>query len=198
MKLLVTGSRGFVGRGLLPFLAARGISGVATGRELPAGLPHGWQGAARGDVLGGDADAAAIDAIVHLEVKQHVPRPTAADEAEFELVNVGGTREWLAWAAARGMTLAACTTARQAVLWTPVHFRRLGPDMTAETIREFLRREPFKPLVIRMSNGESHQVRHPECLLVLKTEVILGYPEEDPAVHLALIHVNAVESLQAA
>lgn len=68
--------------------------------------------------------------------------------------------------------------------------------MNAESIREFLRREPFEPFVIRMSNGESHQVRHPECLLVLKTKVILGYPEEDRAVHLSLIHVNAVESLQ--
>lgn len=68
--------------------------------------------------------------------------------------------------------------------------------MNAESIREFLHREPFEPFVIRMSNGESHQVRHPECLLVLKTKVILGYPEEDRAVHLSLIHVNAVESLQ--
>ncbi|MFM8985751.1 MAG: hypothetical protein ACKONH_06810 [Planctomycetia bacterium] len=68
--------------------------------------------------------------------------------------------------------------------------------MNAESIREFLRREPFEPFVIRMSNGESHQVRHPECLLVLKTKVILGYPEEDRAVHLSLIQVNAVEALQ--
>lgn len=70
--------------------------------------------------------------------------------------------------------------------------------MNADSIREFLRREPFEPFVIRMSNGESHQVRHPECLLVLKTKVILGYPEEDRAVHLSLIHINAVEALQAA
>lgn len=67
--------------------------------------------------------------------------------------------------------------------------------MNADSIREFLRREPFKPFVICMSNGEAHQVRHPECLLVLKSQAILGYPEEDRAVHLALIHVNAVESL---
>jgi hypothetical protein len=39
-------------------------------------------------------------------------------------------------------------------------------------------------------------VRHPECLLVLKTKVILGYPDDDRTVHLSLIHVNAVETLQ--
>ena len=32
----------------------------------------------------------------------------------------------------------------------------------------------------------------------MKTKVILGYPEEDRAVHCALIHVNTIEPLQAA
>ena len=36
--------------------------------------------------------------------------------------------------------------------------------MNADAIREFLHREPFEPFVIRMSNGETHEVRHPECL----------------------------------
>jgi len=39
---------------------------------------------------------------VHLEVKQHVPRPTAADGREFAEVNVDGTRAWLDWAGRRG------------------------------------------------------------------------------------------------
>jgi hypothetical protein len=38
--------------------------------------------------------------------------------------------------------------------------------MNADAIREFLRRQPFEPFVIRMSNGETHEVRHPECLIV--------------------------------
>jgi hypothetical protein len=70
--------------------------------------------------------------------------------------------------------------------------------MNSETIREFLRREPFEPFMIRMSNGEVHEVRHPECAIVMKTKVILGYPEEDRSVSCALIHINTVEPLQAA
>ena len=97
MKLLVTGARGFVGQGLLSFLAGRGVGGFATGRIAPSALPDGWQGRSRADLLQ-DRMPAAVDAVEHLEVKQHVPRPTAADEAEFEAVNVGGTREWLGWA----------------------------------------------------------------------------------------------------
>ncbi|RLS81406.1 MAG: hypothetical protein DWI04_06490 [Planctomycetota bacterium] len=73
----------------------------------------------------------------------------------------------------------------------------LGSEpVNADTIREFVRRQPFEPFVIRLSNGEKHEVRHPECLLVLKSKVILGYPEDDRSVHLSLIHVNAVETLQ--
>ena len=70
--------------------------------------------------------------------------------------------------------------------------------MNAETIRDYMRREPFEPFVIRMSNGEVHEVRHPECAIVMKTKVILGYPEEDRSVSCALIHINTVEPLQAA
>ena len=69
--------------------------------------------------------------------------------------------------------------------------------MNADTIREFLRREPFEPFVIRMSNGEVHEIRHPECALVMKTKVIVGYPDDDRSATCALVHVNSIETLQA-
>jgi len=97
MNLLVTGARGFVGQGLLGYLSGRGVAGLATGRTAPTPLPEGWQGRSRADLLRSHLPTA-VGAVVHLEVKQHVPRPTAADEAEFETVNVVGTREWLGWA----------------------------------------------------------------------------------------------------
>ena len=103
MNLLVTGARGFVGQGLLTFLNSRGIGGLATGRSVPDSLPELWRGATRSDVLQGRI-ASPVDAVVHLEVKQHVPRPTPADVAEFAAVNVGGTREWLEWAAGQGVS----------------------------------------------------------------------------------------------
>ena len=69
--------------------------------------------------------------------------------------------------------------------------------MNADAIREFLRREPFEPFVIRMSNGEAHEVRHPECLIVGANRAVVYYPREDRFVFCALIHINAVEALQA-
>jgi hypothetical protein len=69
--------------------------------------------------------------------------------------------------------------------------------MNADAIREFLRRQPFEPFVIRMSNGEGHEVLHPENAVVMKTKVIVCYPEEDRSVYCSLMHINAVEALQA-
>jgi UDP-glucose 4-epimerase len=114
MNLLVTGARGFVGQGLLEFLHGRGIGGIATGRSAPEALPAGWQGLTRTDVLQG-RHASPVDAIVHLEVKQHVPRPTPADVAEFTAVNVDGTREWLEWAARQGVSRFAFLSSIKAV-----------------------------------------------------------------------------------
>jgi hypothetical protein len=70
--------------------------------------------------------------------------------------------------------------------------------MNADTIREFVRRQPFEPFVIRLSNGETHEVRHPECAVVGKSKVLVYYPEQDRFVFVALIHVNSVELLQSA
>lgn len=70
--------------------------------------------------------------------------------------------------------------------------------MNVDTIREWLNRQPFEPFVLRLSYGEAHEIRHPECLALGKTRVIVSYPDTDRVVHLSLIHVNAIEALQAA
>lgn len=70
--------------------------------------------------------------------------------------------------------------------------------MSIETIREWLNRRPFEPFMLRLSNGETHEVRHPENVVLLKSRLIVGYPETDRAVHCSLIHINSIEALQAA
>jgi len=67
-----------------------------------------------------------------------------------------------------------------------------------DVIREFARQEPFAPFVIRLSNGESHEVHHPECVALTKAKVIVTYPDEERTVHCSLLHVNAIELLQQA
>ena len=52
-------------------------------------------------------------------------------------------------------------------------------------------------LAIRMSNGETHEVRHPECLIEGANRAVVSYPNDDRFVFCALLHINAVEALQA-
>ena len=113
MECVVTGARGFVGRGLLPVLAAAGHVGIATGRTVPTDLPPGWQGSTRGEWLTATPSPVPA-AIIHLEVEQTVPAPTAADLEAADRVNVGGTRAWLDWATKHGVRCFVFTSSIQA------------------------------------------------------------------------------------
>ena len=70
--------------------------------------------------------------------------------------------------------------------------------MNADTIREWLTRRPFEPFELRLSNGEKYQVRHPEVVAVGKNRMAIVDPNTDRIVHVALVHVNSIEALQAA
>jgi len=70
--------------------------------------------------------------------------------------------------------------------------------MNAETIREWLSRRPFEPFLVAYSNGETYQVRHPENVIVLKSRLIIGYPDTDSVAHVGLIHVNSIRPLETA
>ena len=48
-----------------------------------------------------------------------------------------------------------------------------------------------------MANGETHGGRHPECLIVGANRAVVNYPKDDRFVFCALLHINAVEALQA-
>ncbi len=70
--------------------------------------------------------------------------------------------------------------------------------MNADTLRELLNRNPFEPFEVRLSNGDVHQVRHPEFAFVLKSTLVIGYPDSDRVAICALLHVASVQTMQAA
>jgi len=70
--------------------------------------------------------------------------------------------------------------------------------MNTETLRELLQRSPFEPFTIRMSNGESYRVEHPEMALLLKTRIIIGDAENDRTWVCALLHIATIETARAA
>lgn len=67
--------------------------------------------------------------------------------------------------------------------------------MTRGTIQRWVRQEPFEPFEVRMPNGETYPVPHPEYAALGLTNLIVMRPESDDYAELALLHVARIERL---
>lgn len=77
--------------------------------------------------------------------------------------------------------------------------------MRSEDIYRHVRKRPFQPFRIYMSDGTIYDVRHPEMIMVGRSAVVIGLPggsSEPPiydrAVDCALIHITRLEPLNGA
>lgn len=69
--------------------------------------------------------------------------------------------------------------------------------MNHEAMQELLRRQPFEPFEMRLTNGEKHEVRHPEMALLLRSRLVIALPD-DRMIICPLLHIASVETLQSA
>ena len=46
--------------------------------------------------------------------------------------------------------------------------------MRAEDIRNHVRKQPFQPICLFLSDGSKYEVQHPEMMMVGRTEVVIG------------------------
>ena len=71
--------------------------------------------------------------------------------------------------------------------------------MHAEDLIELLEERPFVPLRLHLSNGRTHDVRHPEMAIVGRNVVALGVQANDndlPRIRLVSVsHINEVETI---
>ena len=74
----------------------------------------------------------------------------------------------------------------------------MSPTMNAEVVREWLVRQPFEPFELRLSNGEIHQVRHPELAAIGRNKMVVVSADTDRVTHIALVHINSIQVLQTA
>jgi hypothetical protein len=70
--------------------------------------------------------------------------------------------------------------------------------MNADSIRELLRRQPFEPIEIHMTNGDAHLIRHPEQAWIAGARLLVHYPESDLLVICSLLHIAKITIQQAA
>ncbi len=71
-----------------------------------------------------------------------------------------------------------------------------------EGIREMLRKQPFQPFRMHVSNGQSYDVKHPELELVTRGTIVVSKPvagSEEPIGegfhHVSVLHINNIELL---
>jgi hypothetical protein len=71
--------------------------------------------------------------------------------------------------------------------------------MTSEELYELIQERPFVPLRVHMSNGRSHDIRHPELAIVGGDVMAVGVerPDSDfPRIRLVSVHhINEVERI---
>lgn len=76
--------------------------------------------------------------------------------------------------------------------------------MNANELLELIRRRPFVPVRIHLTDGTAYEIRHPEQLWVLRGRVDIAVPADvatgliDRVEHGALVHIVRVEDLEPA
>jgi nucleoside-diphosphate-sugar epimerase len=133
MNILITGASGFFGPFLTAAMREQGVTGVLTSRR-PCHVPWaGWSWREREAVLK-SAQSHLPDAVVHLEVKQHVFQRCAELHEEMREVNVGGTERWLRWCTEHGVptfVLLSSIKAVRAQSADAIDESAIGPGETA-------------------------------------------------------------------
>lgn len=73
--------------------------------------------------------------------------------------------------------------------------------MNSDTLRTWLRAEPFAPFSITLSNGNTYEVRHPELLIVGRHVAAVGISADpdtldfERLVNLSLRQIASIEPL---
>jgi hypothetical protein len=79
-----------------------------------------------------------------------------------------------------------------------------GANMRAQELIELLRKRPFVPLRIHMTDGQTYDIRHPEFVMVLKQRVDIGVPFDlaagimERVEYCSLLHIVRIEELSSA
>ena len=70
--------------------------------------------------------------------------------------------------------------------------------MRSDDIRNFLNKRPFQPFRITLTDGLSYDVRHPELVMVGRSEIAVGLPapEESEPVFDRFVTVSLIQILQ--
>lgn len=72
--------------------------------------------------------------------------------------------------------------------------------MRPDEIRAHLRKEPFTPIRVYISDGSHYEVRHPEMMFVTRAEIVIGLDSEngdipERSVYCDPLHITRIEPI---
>ncbi|HEX7378562.1 MAG TPA: hypothetical protein VF278_15690 [Pirellulales bacterium] len=70
--------------------------------------------------------------------------------------------------------------------------------MNAEAIHAWIQLRPFEPFVVRLAGGESHEIRHPENVVLMRSVMVVAFPETERVAFCSLPLITSVDSQQPA
>lgn len=75
--------------------------------------------------------------------------------------------------------------------------------MRMEDVRDHVRREPFQPFRLTLTDGRTYDIHHPELAMVGRSAVAVGLPRPgdpepiyDRLVTISLLHIMQIEALE--
>ena len=70
--------------------------------------------------------------------------------------------------------------------------------MRPEDLRKFLRREPFRPFRLTLTDGRTYDVMHPELAMVGRSSVEVGLarPEDSENIAERIVSISLVDIMQ--
>src|SRR5438045_1876649 len=67
--------------------------------------------------------------------------------------------------------------------------------MTSDAIIEMLEREPFEPFRICLGSEESHEIRNPHTVALMKSKVFVALPDAERSTFVSYLHIAALETI---
>ena len=65
--------------------------------------------------------------------------------------------------------------------------------MTSTQLREFLKREPFRPFRVLLSSGHDYEIRDPDLAVTMKSELFIAFPNSDRWIVVPYLHISGIE-----
>lgn len=75
--------------------------------------------------------------------------------------------------------------------------------MNPDDLRDYVRRKPFEPFRLHLTDGSTFDIRHPEMILIARRTVAVGLPasagstEADRITTISILHIVRAEPIEA-